>query len=103
MLSLDRRTDEVQERVQVQDRLRRPADGHGASAGLRERRVGPGQGHQVVRAHSRHSRGSSHLRWTSSGKNLSLSLSKLSTYCLLSACSLKLYRGFQLGITFISC
>ncbi len=88
MFSPDRRTDEVQERVQVQDRLRRPADGHGASAGLRERRVGPGQGHQVVRAHSRNSRGSSHLWWTSSGKNLSLRLSKPSIYLLSVKCIL---------------
>ena len=63
----DRRADEVQERVQVQDRLRRSPDGHGPAAGLRERRVGPGQGHQVVRPHSRHPRGSSHLRRASPG------------------------------------
>lgn len=48
----DRRTDEVQERVQVQNYLRGAANRHGAVAGLRERRVGSHESHATLRPHT---------------------------------------------------
>lgn len=48
----DRRADEIQERVQVQNHLRRAADRHGAVAGLRERRMGSDESDATVRPHT---------------------------------------------------
>lgn len=49
---LNRRADEVQERVQIQNRLRGIADGDGAVARLREWRMGPYESHQTFRSHT---------------------------------------------------
>lgn len=56
---LDRRADEVQERLQIQNCVRGAADGDGAAAGLRQWRMGPHQSHQIIRAHTHHSSGRS--------------------------------------------
>lgn len=49
---LNRGADEVQERVQIQNRLRGIANGDGAVARLRERRMGPYESHQTFRPHT---------------------------------------------------
>lgn len=49
---LDRRADEVQERVQVQNNMRRTANRHGAVAGLCERRMGSYKSHPALRSHT---------------------------------------------------
>lgn len=56
---LDWRADEVQERLQIQNRVRGAADGDGAAAGLRQWRVGPYQSYQIIRTYTYHSSGRS--------------------------------------------
>jgi hypothetical protein len=50
----DRRADEIQERLQVQDRVRGLANGDGSSARLCERRMGSHQGiRHIYKTHTR--------------------------------------------------
>lgn len=48
----DRGTDEIQERVQVQNHMRRIANRHGTVAGLRQRRMGPHESHPALWPHT---------------------------------------------------
>lgn len=68
---LNRGADEVQERVQIQNRLRGIADGDGAVARLREWRMGPYESHQTFRSHTNNPSGGIGVRWPRVGNPIS--------------------------------